>query len=451
MRRPRPYAAYNAAAIAAVWLTSLVTVALWVHGGGVQALTQGLGPAAKSLGRLTGFASAQLLLFQVVLMARIPLFEYGFGRAAMLRVHRQTAIWSVALVGAHIIFLAAGDSLLAGMNPFTVVWLYIVRYPGVLPATAGTLVLLGVGLTSMRRARRRLRYEAWHLLHLYGYLGAGIAVPHQLWTGTTFLHHPVATAYWWTLWGVAFGCVIIWRLVIPVVRSLSHHITVEAVVPDGPHAVIVHMNGRRLTSLRAEPGQFFVFRFLSGKLWTRGNPFSLCAPVTDGRMTISVHIVGDGTTRIAHLKRGTRVLVEGPYGTFGASFRPWSPVVMIGAGSGVAPLVSLLSEKQYEPGQAVLLQRASTSADLMLTRQIKQLAARRGVVPYQFVGSRDHDGWLPQGFPPDRANYLRSVIPKISAYDAYLCGPSSWIRAVRADLRAAGIPPRHIHTEAFDV
>ena len=47
-----------------------------------------------------------------------------------------------------------------------------------------------VVVTSIKAARRRLRYESWHLLHLYAYLGVGLALPHQLWTGQQFLAPP---------------------------------------------------------------------------------------------------------------------------------------------------------------------------------------------------------------------------------------------------------------------
>ncbi len=75
-------------------------------------------------------------------------------------------------------------------------------------AAAGTALLVMVVVTSMRAARRRLRYESWHLLHLYAYLGVGLALPHQLWTGADFLASPVATAYWWTLYAAAAGAVV---------------------------------------------------------------------------------------------------------------------------------------------------------------------------------------------------------------------------------------------------
>ena len=57
-----------------------------------------------------------------------------------------------------------------------------------------------VVVTSVKAARRTLRYESWHLIHLYAYLGVGLALPHQLWTGQEFLHSPATTLFWWALW-----------------------------------------------------------------------------------------------------------------------------------------------------------------------------------------------------------------------------------------------------------
>ena len=39
----------------------------------------------------------------------------------------------------------------------------------------------------------------------------------------------------------------------------------------------------------------------------------------------------------------------------------------------------------------------------------------------------------------------------VENYDAYVCGPRPWMDAVVRDLRAAGIPPRSIHTESFTI
>ena len=57
-----------------VWCSMLVVVALWVSGGGVQALAV-TGTGLTSIGRLTGMVASDLLLVQVLLMARVPLVE----------------------------------------------------------------------------------------------------------------------------------------------------------------------------------------------------------------------------------------------------------------------------------------------------------------------------------------------------------------------------------------
>ena len=73
-------------------LSLLIVVALWVSNGGVQQLVGGGAGAASALGRLTGLLAADLLLLQVLLMARVPLVERAFGQDRLARWHRWTGI-----------------------------------------------------------------------------------------------------------------------------------------------------------------------------------------------------------------------------------------------------------------------------------------------------------------------------------------------------------------------
>ena len=91
-----------------IWLTSLFVAALWVAGGGLQATIGGGAEALISAGRLTGLVSANLLLYQVLLMARVPLFERAFGHDALTRAHRLTGFWSFWLFLAHVVLTVAG-------------------------------------------------------------------------------------------------------------------------------------------------------------------------------------------------------------------------------------------------------------------------------------------------------------------------------------------------------
>lgn len=454
-RAPRPSRrAWRLGAITVIWFTSLVVAALWVSGGGIAALVAMNAETLNTLGRLAGLVSANLLLYQVLLMARVPLFERGFGRDAITKMHRSVGFWSFWLLMVHIVLQVLGYAAQAGINPFVQLWSFVWDYPGMLLATAGTVLLIMVVVTSIRRARRKLRYESWHLLHLYGYLGVGLAIPHMLWTGADFTASPVATVYWWTLWAVVAASVIVFRVARPLWRSLRHDLRVVSVQPDGRNGVAVRMSGRGLHRLDARAGQFFVWRFLGGAGWTRGHPFSLAAAPAAGEVTISARIVGDGTHRLTTLRPGTRVLIEGPYGHLTGESRQGTKLLMLGAGAGVAPLVALLESEAYAPGAATLVTRDHTDADALRLDAIGRLVARRGLRHFTLNGPRSHGGstWLPVSHAAwSGADLVRFIAPDLEHYDVFLCGPIPWMDAVRRDLRAAGVAPDRIHQEAFSV
>jgi DMSO/TMAO reductase YedYZ heme-binding membrane subunit len=194
-RRPtfRPW--WRDAAGLAAWASLLAVVALWVGHGGLRGLS-GADGWLTGTGRLAGLLASDLMLLQVLMMARIPFVERSYGQDELARRHRLLGLTSFNLMLAHAVLVLAGYSLTDGRNLLVETWHLVATYPGMLLATAGFAALVMVVVTSVKAARRRLRYESWHLLHLYAYLGAGLALPHQLWTGADFVASPWARAYW---------------------------------------------------------------------------------------------------------------------------------------------------------------------------------------------------------------------------------------------------------------
>ena len=47
--------------------------------------------------------------------------------------------------------------------------------------------------------------------------------------------------------------------------------------PEAAAVVSVTLSGRDLAALGARAGQYFVWRFLDGRGWSRGHPYSLSA------------------------------------------------------------------------------------------------------------------------------------------------------------------------------
>jgi predicted ferric reductase len=429
----------------------LVVVALWVANRGVQNLGE-LGSGLTSLGRLAGLLSADLLLIQVLLMARLPIAERVYGQDELARRHRLVGFTSFNLLLVHLVLITFGYSVSSGQNVFLQVWDFVLNYPGMLLATAATALLVMVVVTSVKKARATLRYESWHLLHLYAYLGVGLSIPHEVWTGADFTSSTVAQVYWWSLYAAALGAVLIWRVGVPVYRSLRHQLVVHQVVQEAPGVVSVTVKGRQLHRLQASAGQFFTWRFMDGPGWSRAHPYSLSAAPSRNRLRITVKDLGDGSRSLAGLTRGARVLIEGPYGRLHAGVRTRRKVTLMASGIGVTPMRALLEELEQGPGDVTLIYRASSAADLVHRDELDALAARTGATVFYVVGPRlqGRPTWLPQAAQHlDDAQALRQLVPDLAEHDVYLCGAQEWMDAAAAAARACGVPSENIHLERF--
>lgn len=436
----------------ACWGSALVVIALWLTGRGVQLLSAGPADLLTSLGRLSGLVAADLLLVQVFLMARVPMVERSYGQDELARRHRLVGFWSFNLLMVHVVLILGGYTLRDHNNLLRETWDVVTTYGGMLLAAAGSVALTVVVVTSVRTARRALRYESWHLLHLYAYVGVGLSVPHEIWTGADFTTSALARVYWWSVYAVALAAILLYRVALPVWRTLRHGLTVREVVREGPGVVTVLLSGRGLHRMPVRAGQYFVFRFLDGPGWSRGNPYSLSASPAPDRLRVTAKAAGDGSSRLAGLRPGTKVAIEGPYGRLTGERRVTGKVAMFASGIGITPLRALLEELPYRPGDAVLVYRARDADDVVFHQELEQLAGRRGITVHYLLGRRirDRRSWLPESAAAwTDEDAMRQLVPDISQYDVYVCGPDEWMDAVCATADRLGLPPNQLHQERF--
>lgn len=451
---PRPAAVppatpswWRPALLASLVLAVVSVVVLWASHAGVSALQDGPAAALTTTGRLLGLLASLLMLVQVLLMARVPALERSFGQDGLARAHRWVGFGSFALLLGHVALVTQGYALADGRNPVGEIWRLTLDYPGVLLAVAGTGMLVLVVATSLRRARRRLRYESWHLLHLYSYLGAGLVLPHQLWTGADFLVSPAVTLLWWSAWGATAAMVLTYRIGLPLTRSLRHQLVVEAVVPEAPGVVSLHLRGRRLDRLHARSGQFFLWRFLGAPGRTRAHPYSLSAVPSAGMLRITVKDLGDDSGWVHAVRRGSRVALEGPYGRLTSERSTGRPALLLACGVGVTPLRALAEELTAAGRDVVLLHRLRTSSDALFADELLALRSA-GLRTVHLTGPRQEAGGFLPG-PDGDVAALRRAVPDVSRRDVFVCGPPAWAVAARAAVQAAGVPRRRVHEERF--
>ncbi|MBO2453455.1 ferric reductase-like transmembrane domain-containing protein [Actinomadura barringtoniae] len=415
----------------------LVLALWWIGTRSVTGLDGWLTEAGRVTGLLAGYGCAVLL----ALMARVPALERGVGTDRLARWHAAGGRYTVFLALAHVLLIITGYAVTARTDPVRETVRVVVDYPEMLKATAGFLLLVGVGITSARAARRRLSYETWHYLHFATYLAVFLAFFHQLANGAQFVSSPWARLFWYSLY-IGVAVFLAWyRFLVPIRRGLRHQLRVADVRLESPGVVSVYMTGHHLDDLGAEPGQFFRWRFLTPGMWWAANPYSLSAPPRDDCLRITVKVAGDHSRALARLRPGIRVWAEGPYGSFTGKRRRSNRALLLAGGVGITPLRTLF---ETLPGDLVLVYLARTSTDLALYGELEAIAVARGARALYFV-DEPSDYSLPL-----TGRALLHLIPDLVERDVYLCGPPGMAEAARKALAQAGVRNRDVHFESFE-
>jgi predicted ferric reductase len=434
---PRPALVQAALAVAGIGLG--VTTALAITTETASQLTAPGGPATFA-GSLTGLVGTYLALLMVLLVSRIPFVERVLGQHGLLRWHRRLAPWPISLLIAHAVFITVGYAQAARTGLWHQVGVLLSRYPDMLTATAGLGLMCLAGTISIRAIRRRVRRETWWAVHLSMYLALAISFAHVIVLGPAFVGHPLTRAAWSLAWLCTAGLVLAYRVGLPVIRSLRHGLRVVEIRPEGPGVVSIICSGRQLDRLAVSGGQFFCWRFLARGMWWQAHPFSLSALPRPPYLRLTAKAVGDYSASLAHLRPGTRVVVEGPYGTFtpDAQLRPRA--LLIAAGIGVTALRALLEDLPAGSRPVVML-RASRPADLVLGREVRDLVRHKHGQLHEFVGPREEASITGQA--------LRRLIPDLYRRDVYVCGPEGFVADTVELLRHLRVPGEAIHHEAF--
>ena len=150
---------------------------------------------------------------------------------------------------------------------------------------------------------------------------------------------------------------------------------------------------------------------------------------------------------------GMVLAVKGPYGTCIRRERRPGPMVLVGGGSGMSPLLSILSDqiRSGEQRPVRFFYGARTKRDLFHLDEIATLGAALG--DFRFVPALSEPGdeeWNGErGFVHEvMARHLRDESFD-GEIDAYCCGPPPLIDAAIPALRMAGAEPEHIHCDKF--
>lgn len=428
------------------WATMAMSVALYLAYGGLADFTS-IGRAFVGVGIIAGLTATNAMLLMLLLAARVDVIDRTLGQPRATALHSKLGDWVVIGLGIHGAFLVTGYALgdgLSVIDEFGSLWNGSTDF---VLAVLGMGLLLAVVFSSIVAARKKLSYEVWHAIHLLSYVAIGVSIPHMFSMGGLFGANTWQRWYWIGALVLTGAALLVYRVLMPLLSSFDHRVRVSRVTEVGPDTYNIEMTGRNLDDLELRAGQYLHWRFLAPGLWWQQHPFSVSAAPTHDSLRVTVRVLGKGTAALRHVRPGTMVGIEGPYGTFSDEARTKEGVALIGAGVGIAPIRAILEDTGIVPGKATVILRASRPEELYLIDEVAQLCHARGARLITLVGHRAPGRWVPASDPTLQLDHL---IPHLAETDVFVCGPSGFTTAVVDEALALGVPATQVHDERFD-
>ena len=184
--------------------------------------------------------------------------------------------------------------------------------------------------------------------------------------------------------------------------------------------------------------------------------YSLSSAPSDRYLRISVKAQGPASRHLhERISAGDVLNVRAPMGSFVLDPHSTRPLVLIGAGVGITPLLAMLRE-QLNTQQARpvhLFHGARSLADLPFRDELAGLQQRAGglLQVHHALSQPEEQALLGRDYQFAGRLGIEQVKATLALgdYDFYLCGPGSFTQQLYEGLRGVHVPDARIHAEAF--
>jgi ferredoxin-NADP reductase len=204
------------------------------------------------------------------------------------------------------------------------------------------------------------------------------------------------------------------------------------------------------------PGQHLDVRLTAPDGYQAQRSYSIATPADGERLDLAVERLDDGEVSPylnGELRVGDRIEGRGPIGGhFVWEPDHGGPVLLVGGGSGVAPLMAMARARARAASTVPMrwLSSSRTLADVFYRAEVERLAAAGdGFEAYQTLTRDAPEAWAGHRGRIDERLLAEVAWPVESAGQTFVCGPTSFVEAVAGNLVALGHPPATIKTERF--
>lgn len=149
---------------------------------------------------------------------------------------------------------------------------------------------------------------------------------------------------------------------------------------------------------------------------------------------------------------GMTLDMQGPFGQFNCVDYPAKKLLLISAGSGITPMMSMsqwLSDLAADT-DITFVHAARSPQDIIFRQRLELLAAQHPHFKLAFTLTKDISA-VPWSGYRGRLNpaLLLAICPDFAERRAFVCGPTGFMRSTKDLLEAEGFPMENYHEESF--
>jgi ferredoxin-NADP reductase len=205
-----------------------------------------------------------------------------------------------------------------------------------------------------------------------------------------------------------------------------------------------------------DAGQHVDVRLTAEDGYQAQRSYSIASPPEDSRLAITVERLEDGEVSpylVGEVKVGDKIELRGPIG----GYFVWKagdmrPLLMIGGGSGIVPLMAMIRHRWASRTKppARLLYSSRTLEDVIYKDELDRLGAQGDGLAVAYALTRAQPrGWKGYARRIDREMVSEVAWPREPAPLVFICGPTSFVEAAAGLLVDVGYDPSWIKTERF--
>jgi ferredoxin-NADP reductase len=183
--------------------------------------------------------------------------------------------------------------------------------------------------------------------------------------------------------------------------------------------------------------------------------YSIASAPEDAALALTVERLDDGEVSpylVDELRPGDKLELRGPIGGYFAwDASVGGPLLLVGGGSGIVPLMAMLRHRVASGSDAQMRLLASwrTADDIIYAAELERLGALDGIEVVQTLTRDAPATWSGHRGRIDVAKLAEVAWPPQAGALTFVCGPTGLVESVAAGLVALGHAPERIRTERF--